>query len=67
MLEIDTTEYEKSVDEYIKLVKNAFVKGVKQVMVGTADALVENTPVGDVDLYYDLYLNRYLEEGRVVS
>lgn len=63
MLEIDTTEYEKSVDEYVNLVKNAFIKGVKQVMVGTADALVENTPVGDVGLYYDFYLNRYLEEG----
>ena len=63
MLDVDTQEFDKSVDEYTKLLTNALVSSVKSVMVGTANALVENTPVGDVDRYYELYRQRYDREG----
>lgn len=63
MLSVDTEDFEKSVDEYSKLLTNALVSSVKSVMVGTANALVENTPVGDVDRYYELYQQRYDREG----
>ena len=63
MLDVDTQEFDKSVDEYTKLLTNALVSSVKSVMVGTANALVENTPVGDVDKYYEFYYDRWLNEG----
>lgn len=62
MLSVDTEDFEKSVDEYSKLLTNALVSSVKSVMVGTANALVENTPVGDVNKYYELYYERWLNE-----
>lgn len=62
MLSVDTEDFEKSVDEYSKLLTNALVSSVKSVMVGTANALVENTPVGDVDRYFELYQQRYDRE-----
>lgn len=63
MISVDTTEFDKSVDDYTVQLKKAFTDSVKAVMYGTANALVENTPVGDVDAYLSYYRQRYDDYG----
>lgn len=73
MLGVDTADFDKSVDQYIDQLTKALKSSVTQVMYGTANALVENTPVGDTDTYYELYLKRFdaehwdIEEGMLLA
>jgi len=63
MVTVDTADLEKSIDTYVDLLTKALKNSVTQVMYGTANAIVENTPVGDTDTYYKLYLKRFQAEG----
>ena len=63
MVTVDTTEFDKSLDSYIDQLKKAFTNSVVNVMQGTAEALTENTPIGDPERYFELYQARYYEEG----
>ena len=63
MLTVDTSEFDKSVDTYIELLTQALKNSVTQVMYGTATAIVENTPVGDNEKYFELYKMRQEAEG----
>ena len=67
MLGVDTADFDKSVDQYIDQLTKALKSSVTQVMYGTANAVVENTPVGDTDTYYDLYLKRFDAEGWAIE
>lgn len=63
MLTVDTTEFDKSIDDYLVLLTQALKNSVTQVMYGTATAIVENTPVGDNEKYFELYKMRQEAEG----
>lgn len=63
MLGVDTADFDKSVDQYIDQLTKALKSSVTQVMYGTATAIVENTPVGDDEKYFELYQQRMREEG----
>ena len=73
MVTVDTVDLEKSIDTYVDLLTKALKNSVTQVMYGTANAIVENTPVGDIDTYYELYFKRlaangwYIEEGMLLA
>lgn len=63
MVTVDTADLEKSIDTYVDLLTKALKNSVTQVMVGTANAVVENTPVGDNEKHFKLYKMRQRVEG----
>ena len=63
MVTVDTVDLEKSIDTYVDLLTKALKNSVTQVMYGTASAIVENTPVGDNEKYFERYQQRQLDEG----
>lgn len=63
MLQVDTSDFDASVDKYVEELTKAFKNSVVQVMYGTATAIVESTPVGDNERFFELYKMREEEEG----